>query len=386
MESAAQERKARIEALRKRKLESDKSRGTTRENGKATPPAQDTATVESVARELAQQVKQEAAQKQKEEVDLFNLAPKKPNWDLKRDVEKKLARLEPQTQRCITNLIQVSHVVPPNPKPYKLTPKQIASYKADGFLLIQDFYTPEEHRTLRAYTEEFRNKTPEKGKWMQYYEKNTKTGEKQLCRTENFTPYHPGLASYVKDPRVFDVIKQLYGEDYCLFKEKINYKLPGGGAFAAHQDAPAFIQFGQSSHMTVMLTVDPTTIENGCLWVVPGSHKSCHQYDKGVLPMAPGNTGITEEWCKSQKWVPVLCKEGSILLFGAYLAHRSDNNTTDKSRVAIYLTYNAQREGDLRERYYTEKRKLFPPPSDREEGKDYSSGAGIYNFATPIEN
>ena len=37
--------------------------------------------------------------------DLFNLAPKKPNWDLKRDVEKKLAKLEKKTQSSIAELI-----------------------------------------------------------------------------------------------------------------------------------------------------------------------------------------------------------------------------------------------------------------------------------------
>lgn len=38
--------------------------------------------------------------------DLFNLAPKKPNWDLKRDVEKKLERLDRRTQRAIYEIIR----------------------------------------------------------------------------------------------------------------------------------------------------------------------------------------------------------------------------------------------------------------------------------------
>jgi hypothetical protein len=63
--------------------------------------------------------------------------------------------------------------------------------------------------------------------------------------------------------------------------------------------------------------------------------------------------------------------QGSVLIFGAYLAHRSGDNKTDNSRVAIYLTYNAAREGDRRDHYYDEKRRLFPPASDREEGKNY---------------
>ena len=37
--------------------------------------------------------------------DLMNLAPRKPDWDLKRDVSKKLAKLERRTQRAIAELI-----------------------------------------------------------------------------------------------------------------------------------------------------------------------------------------------------------------------------------------------------------------------------------------
>ncbi|XP_010560164.1 PREDICTED: coiled-coil domain-containing protein 12 isoform X1 [Haliaeetus leucocephalus] len=42
-----------------------------------------------------------------DEVDLANLAPRKPDWDLKRDVAKKLEKLEKRTQRAIAELIRV---------------------------------------------------------------------------------------------------------------------------------------------------------------------------------------------------------------------------------------------------------------------------------------
>ncbi|XP_068790151.1 coiled-coil domain-containing protein 12 isoform X2 [Struthio camelus] len=41
-----------------------------------------------------------------DEVDLANLAPRKPDWDLKRDVAKKLEKLEKRTQRAIAELIR----------------------------------------------------------------------------------------------------------------------------------------------------------------------------------------------------------------------------------------------------------------------------------------
>ena len=47
-------------------------------------------------------------------------------------------------------------------------------------------------------------------------------------------------------------------------------------------------------------------------------------------------------------------------------------NTSNKSRRLIYLTYNAEKEGDKHDVYYNDKRKLFPPKAEREAGKDYS--------------
>ena len=65
-------------------------------------------TIETRADEIveaakAQQAAEEAAEKP---IDLFNLQPKKPNWDLKRDVEKKLERLKPRTKTAIAKLVR----------------------------------------------------------------------------------------------------------------------------------------------------------------------------------------------------------------------------------------------------------------------------------------
>lgn len=65
-------------------------------------------TIEAKAQEIveyvrAQQADDEAAEKP---IDLFNLQPKKPNWDLKRDVGKKLERLKPRTKSAIAKLVR----------------------------------------------------------------------------------------------------------------------------------------------------------------------------------------------------------------------------------------------------------------------------------------
>src|SRR5262249_531597 len=77
------------------------------------------------------------------------------------------------------------------------------------------------------------------------------------------------FSDFLNDARKIEILSQLMGEPAVLFKEKINFKLPGGKGFTPHQDAPAFTTFGQKYHITMMVSVDPSTIENGCLDIVP---------------------------------------------------------------------------------------------------------------------
>jgi len=63
-------------------------------------------TVEKNVDGLAEKIIADDAERRQQELDLFNIAPKRANWDLKRDMEKKLAKLERQTQQAIHTLIR----------------------------------------------------------------------------------------------------------------------------------------------------------------------------------------------------------------------------------------------------------------------------------------
>lgn len=82
--------------------------------------------------------------------------------------------------------------------------------------------------------------------------------------------------------------------------------------FPAHQDAPAFVQFGQSSHMTVMFTIDATTAANGCLEVVPGSHMN--EYERKILPQEEHDGSISMDWVNKHNWKPVHCQAVCIII------------------------------------------------------------------------
>ncbi|KAI0748625.1 mRNA splicing factor [Daedaleopsis nitida] len=63
-------------------------------------------TVEHQVDGLAENIIAEDAERRAQDLDLFNIAPKRPNWDLKRELDKKLAKLERKTQESIHTLIR----------------------------------------------------------------------------------------------------------------------------------------------------------------------------------------------------------------------------------------------------------------------------------------
>eukprot|EP01135_Chromosphaera_perkinsii_P000260 Nk52_evm29s62 gene=Nk52_evmTU29s62 len=182
------------------------------------------------------------------------------------------------------------------------------------------------------------------------------------------------------DGKLADAISDINQEQSVLFKEKINYKQPGGGGFPPHQDAPAYTTFAQTLHVSCMVNCDPMTKENGCLDVVRGEH------DKGTLKQDVDGS-IHPDLVKTYNWEAMECPSGTVMIFGSYTPHRSGKNVSDKPRRAFYLTFNAISDGgSLRDGYYADKREKFPPEIERIPGKDYSEGGKIYNLATPITN
>jgi len=238
--------------------------------------------------------------------------------------------------------------------PLTLIPPQISDFDNNGFLIIRasshDLVEPSE---LQQWATEVRSYPRENGKWMPYDE-ITSTGERQIMRTENFADYHDGFSSLLHGGALSDILKQLTRDDMLLFKDKINYKLPGGNGFGAHLDAPAYDHIGQIEHTTANIAVDAATIANGCVEVVPGSHRM-------AVELAEGGR-ISDAWEARQQWVPVELAPGDLLIFGSHLAHRSGPNGTSSSRASVYATYSRVADGrDLRQKYYDDRRENFPP-------------------------
>jgi ectoine hydroxylase-related dioxygenase (phytanoyl-CoA dioxygenase family) len=257
---------------------------------------------------------------------------------------------------------------PITPITYHLTPEQIAAFHRDGLLVIPaaDVWTADEQRLLVSAVNEMDAWPEAAGRYMKYFEKQRHpvTGERILARVENFTQYHSGLEFLLNGSKLVSLCSQLFGEAAVLYKEKINYKLPGGDGFAPHQDVAAgWWMYGQSFHISTLIAVDEATVENGCLEVVSGQHK------RGIIGQPWKEVDAQE--AAAMDWQYVRTKPGDVVFFDSFVPHRSGVNTTDRPRRVLYATYAIKSEGDWREQYYADKRLSFPPDVERPEGKKF---------------
>lgn len=258
----------------------------------------------------------------------------------------------------------------------ELTAADRACWAGNGYALVKGFFSSAEVAEITAWTEALAGWPEAPGKWMKYFEAGP-AGERMLCRVENFIDFHEQIGAFLRRADLIALLSDLMGEPAMLFKEKINFKLPGGAGFAPHQDAPAFTTFRQHYHVTMMVPVDASTPENGCLEVVHGHH------DRGTLAQADDGT-LSRALVEQLEWRPLPAEPGDVLFFDSYLPHRSGPNRTLRPRRAWYITYNRVSEGDRRAEYYAHKRKSFPPEVEREGWTPDPAAMRLYNLGNPI--
>lgn len=235
------------------------------------------------------------------------------------------------------------------------TDEAVAAFRAQGWVLTPTLDADATAR-LQGWVDEVASWPDDGGEWLHHREM-TEHGP-VLCRSENIVPFHAGLRTLLCDGPLLAVAGALLGEPAALYKEKVNYKAVGGAGYAPHQDAPAYPFI--DSHVSCMVAVDDATEANGCLEVVTGAHAE-------LLPTDEDGC-IRADVVAELDWEPVPIPAGSTLWFHSRTPHRSGPNRSDRSRRALYPTYNALSEGDLREAYYAEKLARFaagPGGADR---------------------
>jgi len=160
----------------------------------------------------------------------------------------------------------------------------------------------------------------------------------------------PLFRKFTFQPAACSLVKALGMKDPLLAQSMYIFKQPKiGGYVNIHQDS-TFMNTKPLSCMAFWYAVEDVTRDNGCIWVVPGSHKEgiTNRFKRNADGTATVMTKPDPEECapwsslkeqfKREKnpdqWVPVVCPKGSLVVIHGCIVHYSEQNRSEHSRHA----------------------------------------------------
>lgn len=233
--------------------------------------------------------------------------------------------------------------------PSLLSEAQRADYERDGFVVIRQLFDAQEIGLMREAIET----DPQLIESL--YERHDASGKATRMATWN----HPGDSVYglaARTHRVVDTMEDMLGGEVYHYHSKLTAKEPKvGGAWEWHQDYGYWYHNGcMFPYMaSVMVALDKTTRENGCLQVLRGSHVA-GRVDHGVLPgeQVGADPRRVEQMLKTMELVYAELEPGDGLFFHANVMHRSDQNRSEHRRWTVLFCYNAARNNPYLEHHH----------------------------------
>ncbi len=225
------------------------------------------------------------------------------------------------------------------------------TYEESGFVVLRGVFAADEMSRLSSAADGLLARTDliDKQNLRCRFQGNCAGGE---CLFETFDPVidlSPPIRAVAVDPRILDLLGELYGEAACLLKDKLIFKPPGTMGYGLHQDYIAWPGFPRS-FLTVLLPLDVTNAENGGTEVFTGLHR------QGALSPEDGEYHeLSEDVVRGASSVLLDLEPGDLAVFGAFAPHRSAPNRSQGWRRQLYLSYNAASDGgDQRAAHYRE--------------------------------
>ncbi|HCK11151.1 MAG: hypothetical protein CME21_20220 [Gemmatimonadetes bacterium] len=217
----------------------------------------------------------------------------------------------------------------------KLRPEEVGFYDENGYVVVDGLFPIEELESIDAELDRLVGEAEESG--------TSGIGSQASHRNKGWL-LQLGLRSeitrrFAQDERVLDLIEEIVKPGIAIYSAKLTAKMPKSEDICHwHQDNAYYNAHALSkTRMSVWIPMVDVDEENGCLWVVPGSHtggvKEHGQYG-GQCPKSMGPADMVAEGA-----IPCAVKAGSILLFRSDLWHHSKGNGTDRVRRAFIVSY-----------------------------------------------
>jgi phytanoyl-CoA hydroxylase len=219
-----------------------------------------------------------------------------------------------------------------------LSEKEIKFYHEHGYLGVENVFSPVEIAELRRVTDEFVEKSRDVAKSGDVFDVEPSHTREQprLRRLKEPVKQHAVYRQALRHPAVLDIVSQLIGPAFSTNGDKLNMKLANvGSPVEWHQDW-AFYPHTNDDLLAVGVAMDDSTMENGCLLVIPGSHKG-RVYDHNQDGHFVG--AISEPGFQPQGAIPIELKAGGISLHHVRLLHGSAPNRSSRTRRLLLFQY-----------------------------------------------
>lgn len=187
-----------------------------------------------------------------------------------------------------------------------------------------------------------------------HYAERTPRGP-AICRTENVSACHPAIRELV-DGRLRELAGARLGRSAAAFKDKINYKQPGGAGFHPHQDQVAYP--GASHVISLLVAIDACTIGSGCLWIAEGVDRVLPTDDRGV---------VRDDVSSALTWRPVELAPGDVLCIDGMAPHSSEANTSNTQRRVLVASYSPADHNYTRALYYAARAETMSTSTARDQ-------------------
>ena len=240
----------------------------------------------------------------------------------------------------------------------ELSGSALEHYALKGWVVVPGFFSAAQTAKLVRFADEVCELPEVAGKQMVYREPSLLDAQSRVFqRVENFCSYHTGFDKLIRGGQLKSAVEQVLGSPAVLFKEKINFKMSGGAGFEPHQDQQAGWSRYAPQFVTALVSIDPATLENGCLEIA-----NCPRQSRLIgREWEP----LTASEMAGFELMPVPTRPGDVVFFDSFVPHASAANLTSEQRRVLYVTYNRASDGDHRDSYYADKRESFPPDVER---------------------
>jgi len=221
----------------------------------------------------------------------------------------------------------------------RLSKQQIESYRANGFVVINNFLAPEELATWRAALDDAIQQRGQQ-RILHHEEKVDENAyyNNVFVQRVNLWQDNEKIRQLMLDRRLGKLAAQLAGVDGIrIWHDQALIKQPWANPTGWHLDNP-YWSFHSPNAITIWVALDDVTLENGCMWFLPGTQKTARFDNSGIGPNIGDLFKVYPEW-KGMKAVPAPMKAGSCSFHNGIVAHGAGANMTPGWRRAMTCAY-----------------------------------------------